>query len=99
MIPILDLHRSSVVELLVHLESLPQKMRLVTPTFLQTLIFSSLKIVHQNGLIVRVRSFVNNHPSSLSRRETTNVGKTLLCDDDIQIMLGLIDMGTHRDNA
>ena len=45
-IPILDLHCTVVVQLLVHLESLPQHMGLVAPAFLQTFVFSSLEIVH-----------------------------------------------------
>ena len=45
MIPVLDLHGPSLVELLMHLERLPQQMRFVAPTLLQAFVFSSFEII------------------------------------------------------
>ena len=56
-----------IVELLVNFESLPEHMRLVAPAFLSTLILCSLKLVHQDRLVVRMRYFVDNDAGSLDR--------------------------------
>ena len=74
-------------------------MWLVSPTFFQTLILCALKIVHQYWLVVRVRGLVDDYSSSLPWGKTTNIGQALFCDNDIKIMLSLVDMRTHWDNA
>lgn len=74
-------------------------MRLVAPTLPQTLKFSLVKVVLENRLVVRVGTLVNNDPGALTRRHTTDVGETLLGNDDVEIVLGLIDMGYLGDDA
>lgn len=80
MIPIADLHGTIVVEFFVHLECLPQHMWLMAPSLFQALVFRSLKVVQQNGLVIWVSTFFNNHSCPLSRRKSSNVSEALIVD-------------------
>ena len=87
------------VQVLVHIIRIPQQMRLVTPALPQTLEFRLVEVVLQNGLVVRVSALVNDDPSALAGRHATHIGETLLGDDDVEIVLGLVDVGYLGDDA
>ena len=52
------LHRPIILEHLVHFESLPDLIRLVILASPLTFFVCSLKVLHQDGLVVRMRSFI-----------------------------------------
>lgn len=88
-----------IIKRLVHLESLPEHMRLVAPALFQALILCSLKVVHQDWLVVWMRCFIDDDAGSLSRRKTANVRKALFCHDNVQVVLSLIYMRAHWNDA
>jgi len=61
----------------------------MAPALLQALELGSVKVVLQDRLVVWVGAFLDDDASTLLRAQATDVGKTLLCDDDVQIVLGL----------
>ena len=91
-IPLGQLHGAVLVQVLVHIICVPQQMRLVAPALLQTLKLGLVEVVLENGLVVRVRALVDDDPGALTGRHATDVGETLLSDDDIKIVLGLVDV-------
>lgn len=66
-----------ILQILMHVEDLEQHVGLVTHTFLQTLIFGSLEIVHQDWLVVGMCAFVDDYPGPFTGTETTDVGEAL----------------------
>lgn len=60
-----------------HLEGLEEQVRLVAHTLLQALVLGPVEVVRENWLVVGVRALVDNDTSTLARRQTTHVGKTL----------------------
>jgi len=88
--PLVQLHRPLLVQIFMHIKGIPQQMRLMSPSLPQALELSLLVVVQQDRLIVRMCTLVNNDSGSLFRTQTTNISQTLLRDDDIQVVLGLI---------
>ena len=76
-VPILDLHGTAVVELFVHLECVPQHVRLMTPSLLQTFVFGSVEVVLQDGLVVGMSALLDDDAGTLTWRETTDIGQAL----------------------
>jgi hypothetical protein len=60
-----------------HLEGLEEQVRLVAHTLLQALELGPVEVVCEDGLVVGVRALVDNNTSTLARRQTTDVSKTL----------------------
>lgn len=67
LLPARDLHRPILLEILVHIERLEQQMRLMAHTLLQAFILGSLKVVHQDGLILWMRTLVDYNSRPLPR--------------------------------
>jgi len=78
MVPILNLHATIVVELLVHLECVPQHMRLVAPPLLQAFVLGSVKVVLQDRLVVGMGALLDDEASTFTGRETSDVGQALV---------------------
>lgn len=70
-----------------HIKRIPQQMRLMSPSLPQTLKLGLLIVVQQNRLIVGMSTFVDDDSRSLLGTQTTHVGETLFCDDDVEIVL------------
>ena len=82
-----------------HLEDLVEHLRLMTSTSSKTLLGSNIKVVLKLGLIFGMSTFVDNHLSTFTGRQTTEIGQTLLGDKDVKIVFSLVNMRTHGDNA
>lgn len=82
-----------------HLESLEEHVRLMAHTLAQALELRTIQVISENGVVIRVRALLNNNTGTLTRRQTTDIGKTLLSNDNIEIMLGLIDVGSERNDT
>jgi len=70
-----------------HIKRIPQQMRLMSPSLPQTLKFGLLIVIQQNRLVVRMSTLVNDDSGSLLGTQTTDVGETLFCDNNVEIVL------------
>lgn len=82
-----------------HLESLEKHMGLMAHTLTQTLEFRTIKVIRENGVVIRVRALLDNDTSTLPRRQTTNISQTLLSNNNVEVMLCLIDVGSERNDT
>jgi hypothetical protein len=98
-IPLGQLHRPMIIQMLVHIKAIPQQMRLMSPPLPQTLKLGFIKIILQDRHILRVRTFLNDDSCALARREAAHVREPLLRDDDVEVVFGLVDVCAHRDDA
>lgn len=60
-----------------HVERVEEQVRLVAHTLLQALELSPVQVVRQDGLVLGVRAFVDDHTGPLAGSETTDIGQTL----------------------
>jgi hypothetical protein len=65
-IPLGDLHRAVLVEVLVHVKGVPQQVRLVAPALAQALELGAVQVVSQDGLIVGVRALFDDLAGALA---------------------------------
>jgi ferredoxin len=98
-IPLGQLHRPMIIQMLVHIKAIPQQMRLMSPPLPQALKLGFIKVILQNRHIVRVRALLNNYTSTLAGTQAPHVGESLLGDDDIEIVFRLIDVCAHGHDA
>ena len=98
-LPLIQLHSAILLEIDVHLVSQSQNLRLVTSTSSNALLLGHLVVLHQLILVVRVSAVLDQALSALTRRQSTEIGQTLLGDDHVQIVLGVIDVSSHGHNA
>lgn len=98
-VPLRQLHRSMIIQMPVHIERVPQKMGLVSPSSPQALKLGLVEVILQDGLVIGVSALVDDNAGALPRAQTTDIGETLLGDNDVKIVLSLIDMGAHGHNA
>lgn len=56
-------------------------------------------VVSQCGAISRVRAILDDSRRPFARCQTTQVGKPVFRDDNVDIVLGMIDMRDHRHDA
>jgi hypothetical protein len=82
-IPLRDLHGSMLVQVLVHVESVPQQVRLVAPALAQALKLGAVEVVGQDGLVVRVRALLDDLAGALARRHAGDVGEADFGDDHV----------------
>ena len=68
-------------------------------TLAEALELGLLEVSLEDGLVDVVGALVDDDAGTLAGRETTDIGETDLGDDDIEIVLGLIDVGAHGDDA
>jgi len=62
----------------VHLERVPQHMRLVAPSLLQAFVLGSVKVVLQDGLVIGMGAFLDDEARTFAGRETPDVGQSLM---------------------
>lgn len=82
-----------------HLESLEQQMRLMAHALPQALELRAIQIVRKNRVVIGMRALLDNNAGALPRRQTAHVSKTLLGNDNVEIMLCLIDMRSERNDT
>ncbi|MNN50471.1 hypothetical protein D3C81_1650570 [compost metagenome] len=59
----------------------------------------AIEIVVQCSAVVRVHTVVDDRSCALARRQATQVGQALLGDQDVDVVLGVVDMADHRHHA
>lgn len=87
------------IKMLVHIERVPQEVRLVAPALAQALELSLLEVVLKDGLVVGVSTLVDDDTGALTGAQAAHVGETLLRDDDVEVVLRLVDVRAHGDDA
>lgn len=98
--PRLDLlHAALLHQSLVHVKAVKQKMRLVSPALLQTVKLGLFKVVLQDRLIHGMSTLVDDDPCPLAGTQASDVGEAVLCDDDVEVVLRLVDVGAHGHDA
>jgi hypothetical protein len=87
------------IKSLVHIKAVPEEMRLVTPAAAHALEFSLCKVVAKDKTVFGMGALLNDDLCSFLWTETADICETLLGNDNVQIVLSLIDVGAHRNNA
>lgn len=82
-----------------HLVAEVQELRLMTSISGDAVGFSHLVVLQELILVIRMGAILDEVLSSLSGRHATDIRDTLLGDDHIEIVLGVIDVGAHGHNA
>lgn len=82
-----------------HIEAIPQQMRLVSHALLQTLELGLLEVVLQDGAVLRVRAFIDDDPRALAGAQSPHVGETDLGDYHVKVVLSLVDVCAHWNDA
>lgn len=96
----LDLgHGALLDKSLVHVERVEEKVGLVAHTLAEALELGLLEVGLEDGLVDVVGALVDDDAGALAGRKTTDIGKTVLGNDDIEIVLGLVDVRAHGDDA
>jgi hypothetical protein len=88
-----------VIQMLVHVEAIPQQMRLMSPALPKTLKLRLIEVVLQNRHVIRMRALLDDNARSFPRAETSHVGEALLRNDNIEIVLRLVNVRAHGHNA
>ena len=68
-------------------------------TLLQTLELGPVEVVGQDGLVVGVSALLDDDAGALAGGQAADVSQTLLGDDDVEVVLGLVDVGAEGDDA
>lgn len=96
----LDLgHGALLDKSLVHVERVEEKVGLVAHTLAEALELGLLEVGLEDGLVDVVGALVNDDAGTLAGAEAADIGETVLGNDDVEIVLGLVDVGAHGDNA
>ena len=85
--------------MLVHIKAIPQQMRLMAPPLPQALKLRLVEVILQNRHVVGMRALLDDDSGTFLGRQTTHIGKTLLRDDDVEVVLGLADVCAHGHDA
>ena len=100
LLPELDLlHAALLLERLVKIERVEEQVGLVAHALAETLPLGLLEVGLEDGLVDRVSALVNDDTGSLPGAQSSNIGETLLGNNDIQVVLGLVDVCAHGDDA
>lgn len=100
LLPGLNLEHASLLgQGLVQVEGVEEQVGLVTHALLETLALGLLVVVGEDGLVLGVGALVDDNAGALAGGQAADVGETLLGDDNVEIVLGLVDVGAHGDNT
>lgn len=82
-----------------HIEALPQQMGLMQPPSSRALKLRLGEVILQQSPVLGVRALANNDTGSLLRAQAAHISEALLGHNDVQIVLGLVDVGGHWHDA
>ena len=97
--PSRQLHGPLLIQMHMHIERIPQQMRLMAPPLPQALKLRLVEVVPQDGPILGMRTLSDDDPGALARRQAPHIRKALLGDDDVEVVLGLVDVRAHGHDA
>lgn len=93
------LHAALLLERLVEIERVEEEVRLVAHALAEALGLGLLEVGREDGLVDRVGALLDDDTGSLLGAQASNIGQTLLSNDDIQVVLSLVDVRAHGDDA
>ena len=82
-----------------HLECVEEQVGLVTHALLQALELSTVQVIRQDWCVVRVRALLDNDTCTLTGTQATHISKTLLRNNHIEIVLGLVNVCSEGNDA
>jgi hypothetical protein len=82
-----------------HIKAIPQQMRLVAPSLPETLKLRLRIVVPQERLVFIMRTLLDDDLRSLPRGKASHISKTALRHHDVEIVLCLVHVCGHRDDA
>ena len=82
-----------------HPKDFLQVMRLVAHPARQAFLGRSIKVVEQDGLVFRMRTFVDDFYCSLARRHPAEIREPVLRDVNIDVVLRLVHVRAHWNDA
>ena len=98
-IPVFNLHSAVSLQIEVHLEGAVPELRLVTNLTPEAVGSGYIQILGQLCLVVRMSALFNDVSGAGLRIHPAHVGQTLLGDDDVEIVLGVVNVRAVRYNA
>lgn len=98
-VPVLDLHGAVALQVEVHLEGAVPQLRLVADLAGKAVLCGDLQVLAEDRLVVRVGALLDDALGPLLRSHAAEVGQTLLGNDAVQVMLGVVDVGAVRHHA
>ncbi|MNH20505.1 hypothetical protein D3C79_802800 [compost metagenome] len=60
---------------------------------------SAGEVVVQRVAVIRVHTVVDDHPGTFAWCQATQVSQALLGDEDVDVVLGVVDVADHRHHA
>ena len=72
-----------VIQMPVHIEAVPQQMRLMAPALAETLELGAVEVVGQDGLVVGVGTLLDNLAGTLAGRHSGDIGETDFGNDHV----------------
>lgn len=82
-----------------HIERVEEHMRLMTHALTQTFELGLVEVVLEDRDVVRMSTLFDDDTGTLARRQTTDISKTLLCNNDVQIVFSLVYVSAHGNDA
>ena len=98
-IPVFELHGAVFLKVEMHLEGAIPHLRLVANLALETIGFGNVEILCQLVFIVRMGALLDDQTGALLRCHSAQVGKTLLGDHAVEVVLGVVDVRAVRHDA
>lgn len=98
-IPVLDLHGAILCQVELHFEGAIEQLRLMTDTFGQGFLLGHFKVVGEDRLILRMCALLDDLLGAITRAKAAEVGKTTLGNQNVEVMLGVVDMRRLRHDA
>lgn len=76
-----------------------KEMGFMSHALLERLALGLVEVVGEDGLVLGVSALVDDDAGTLAGAEAADVGETLLGDNHVQVVLGLVDVGAHGNNT
>lgn len=98
-IPVVNFHGAVLCQVDLHLEDAVEKLRLMSCFSGQAILGGDVEVFLEERFVIRMGALVDDELGAGFRIKAAQIGQTLLGNEDIQVMLGMIDMGHMGHNA
>jgi len=98
-VPVFDAHGAILGHVLLHLEGPVEELRLVTNTACNTILRCHFQVVIKDRLVLRMTAFFDDQFGAVLWCDPTKVSQTLLGNQHVEVVLGVVDMRSLRNHA
>jgi len=98
-IPVFDLHSAIFFKVEMHLEGAVPQLRLVRNLATEAFRQSHLVVLGQDRLVIRMGALLDDNLGAVTRTEAAQVGQTLLGNNAVKVVLGMVNVRAMRHNA